>query len=696
MDGDHDADTLNDLIDRYLPENWDNSDSRERQITRAVELFLELDSDRSTEERRLEAQQQVADEEGIEINTVQSKCGRETWENHVPEGDDYHRDHFDPALEQIEQAWTSRSDQGTPDREIVNESSEISEPIGGSGLGRPKQRYSTEDTRFITIRVSHSGGMRQHFQETVLSNILSETVTRFTDRNLLRDEVRLWRNRQSTVSGQEVSEGDWLLFFSSDEYVAVAEVAGTEKLDDERAMGFCEEVWPTYDAEDPFNYIVYLSRVYTADIDLDRFWDDAVIGYTGHPYDGWTALDGHREAIAEEYGSLGEFIDSATATLKYNYWDLSEWPLDPSFSKRLNHQLERKGQVILYGPPGTGKSYTADTFAQWAVGRESRALDPGDQVKTVTFHPSFSYEDFIEGYTVSDNSDGAENSLTTLEDSSASEETAEGDSGSPFKLKDGVFKEFCGQAKEAYREWQETGGPGSPPSYLFLIDEINRGNLAKVLGELITLIEKSKRGRSAELAHSGDEFMVPPNVYLIGTMNTADQSIALVDAALRRRFATIPVPPNYEVLYDHEAYTFDSRQEAYNLVQTGRSGFEPLLAASVLALEVVNLKIVHDSNLDRGKRIGHSYLLPEAWQQLRMTEERALTDVWRYDILPLLEEYYFGEFSRLMRDIFDTDQSPLFDERTQDIGEFDPSTLQRSLIDLVEQNRDRLDLGGPS
>lgn len=687
MNGGRDDDTLTDLIDRHLPENWDNSNSRDRQITRVVELFLESNSDRGTEERRLDAQRQVADEEDIQINTVQSKCGRETWEGHVPEDDDYHRDHFDPALEQIEQAWNGRSDQ-----EAINEVSGTPEPTKESGLGQPKRWYSTEDTRLVTIPVSQSDETRQHFQEAVLSDVPTETVVRFTGRDFLRDEVRLWGDRQSTVSGREVSAGDWLFFFDRDEYVAVAEVAGTEKLDDKRAMDFCKEVWSTYDADEPFNYIVYFSQVYTADIDLDRFWD--VIGFTEHPYDDWTPLDDYREALAAEYGSLDAFIDSATDTLQYDHWNLSEWPLDPSFSNRLNHQLERKGQVILYGPPGTGKSYTADTFAQWVVGRESRALDPDDRIKTVTFHPSFSYEDFIEGYTVSDDSDDTENSSTTLGGISGSEGAAKGESDSPFKLKDGVFKDFCEEAEQAYEEWQAAGRSGSPPSYLFLIDEINRGNLAKVFGELITLIEKSKRGRPAELAHSGDEFTVPPNVYLIGTMNTADQSIALVDAALRRRFATIPVPPNYDVLYDHEAYPFDSQQEAYDLVQTGRSGFESLLAASVLALEVINLKIIHDSNLDRGKRIGHSYLLPEAWQQPGMREERALTDVWRYDILPLLEEYYFGEFARLMRDIFDTDQSPLFDERTQDIGDFDPDTLQGALLELVEQNLDRLDLGG--
>lgn len=295
MDGSRDDDILNDLLNRYLPENWDDSDSRKRQITRVVELFLELDSNRETEVRRQKAQRQVADKEGIEINTVQSKCGRETWEGHVPEGDDYHRDHFDPALEQIERAWTGRSDQAVSDRGMIDETPESAEE---SGLGRPKQHYSTEDTRLVTIRVSQSGGMQQHFQETVLSDVPAETVASFTDRNFLRDEVRLWGNRQSTVSDQKVSAGDWLLFFTSNEYVAVAEVAGTEELNDERAMGFCEEVWPTYDSDDPFNYIVYISRVYTADIDIDRFWDDDVIGYSGHPYDGWTALDGHRETIA--------------------------------------------------------------------------------------------------------------------------------------------------------------------------------------------------------------------------------------------------------------------------------------------------------------------------------------------------------------------------------------------------------------
>lgn len=596
-----DVGQIRSLINTHLPDDWDDSLSREKQILRVVDLFLTRFTDGATQERRGKAQAEAAEEFEVTVNTIQSKCGRETWEDTYPESNDYQRQHFDPALESIEAEWegaNSSSQPGTTEPSTAN--------VGT--FERPGRHLSPDSTRFITIRVSQ-GSMKIHFDETVFADVDTDTVSKHTGRSFDRETIRLWGNRQSTVANQEVSAGDWLLFYYGDEYIAAAEVSGTNKLAKQQAMSFCNDIWPTYDADDPFDYVVYLSEVYTTSIDLDRFWASRVLDYNGHPNDGWTNLDSHMESIAREYGSLEGFIETIADELLYDYWDIAQWPLETSFAKRLNRQLARKGQTILYGPPGTGKSFTADTFSEWLIGRETGRLDNAGRIETVTFHPSFSYEDFIEGYTVAEDEQPVDigTSSPTLDDYK-SETESDSSSSNPFRLKDGSLKRFCLDAQAAYESWQMAGSEGTPPSYVFVIDEINRGNLAKIFGELIKLVEKSKRGQSVTLAHSGKRFTIPPNVYVLGTMNTADQSIALVDAALRRRFAAIPVPPNYQLLYSQEAYPFESREEAIELAQTDRHDLPTLKAASVLALEVINYKIARDTGLDRGKRIGHSYL----------------------------------------------------------------------------------------
>jgi len=273
---------------------------------------------------------------------------------------------------------------------------------------------------------------------------------------------------------------------------------------------------------------------------------------------------------------------------------------------RIQIVLERKGQLILYGPPGTGKTYWAERAAfdlagYWAFGRpfdqltedEKRVVDGGDAggglVRLCCFHPAYGYEDFIEGYRPE-----TQNGRIT------------------FRLRDGVFKRLAKDAELA------------PKSKFFLIvDEINRGDIPRIFGELLTILEKDKRGKTIMLPVSGETFRVPPNIYLIGTMNTADRSISLLDAALRRRFGFIELMPDASVLKDQMVDSIP-------------------LGPWLLAL---NRRICDHVGRDaRNLQIGHSYLL-QGGRPLKdfTTFKRALRD----DIIPLLEEYCYKEFSVL-------------------------------------------------
>jgi DNA polymerase III delta prime subunit len=321
----------------------------------------------------------------------------------------------------------------------------------------------------------------------------------------------------------------------------------------------------------------------------------------------------------------------------------------PAEKENIATQLEQKGQLVFYGPPGTGKTYSAQQFARWWIHSRTAGEPRAEQLELTTFHPSFSYEDFIEG-------------LTAKEQGGAVE----------YVIEPGVFKEICKRAEDAYTSTPD--GDTSPP-YVLIVDEINRGNLAQIFGELMTLLENDKRLDAANearssLAHSNEPFVVPQNLYIIGTMNTADESIALLDAALRRRFRFYAFPPEFKKVTSEYNIT-----DSEAVIRQGGSRRDQLVAASILGLEKLNSRIRNINQLGKGKQIGHTHLFGH-------NTGSTVRDAWRFDILPQLEDYYFGKFDRMKEELFNNASVGLFNWESEQIENFSSEILYDILCEI--------------
>lgn len=275
--------------------------------------------------------------------------------------------------------------------------------------------------------------------------------------------------------------------------------------------------------------------------------------------------------IEENNPQLGKI--SKVATEEYTLEEALE---DSGFGRTRFEEivalLDNKKQIVIQGAPGTGKTYFAEIIAKFLVKSE-------DNFEIIQFHPSYSYEDFVEGYRPSESRG--------------------------LSLKNGIFKDICHRALIYPKE-----------KFALIIDEINRGDISKIFGELLYLLEY--RNKKIRLTYSPDiEFQIPKNIYIIGTMNLADRSLALIDYALRRRFSFITLEPDYDLI---RKFNRDSDLVIDHVIDN---------------IKDMNNRISAEHSLGKDFVIGHSYFLD------KLKNELSLDNVWRYEVEPLLLEYFF-------------------------------------------------------
>lgn len=276
--------------------------------------------------------------------------------------------------------------------------------------------------------------------------------------------------------------------------------------------------------------------------------------------------------------------DKADKYDKKNF--LNEVYMTESRYEMLVSILKNKKNIILQGAPGVGKTFAAKRLAYSIMGEKDE-----NRIEFVQFHQNYSYEDFMMGYKPVN--DG-------------------------FELKYGIFYRFCQKAANQPEK-----------DFFFIIDEINRGNMSKIFGELLMLIERDYRGTKATLAYNGLSFSVPKNLYIIGMMNTADRSLAMIDYALRRRFSFFDMEPGFES-EGFKKYKETLNNETFDLL--------------VSKVQELNKEISMDKSLGKGFCIGHSYFCG----QDNCTEEW-MESIVNYDILPMLSEYWFDDTGKLQR-----------------------------------------------
>lgn len=294
-------------------------------------------------------------------------------------------------------------------------------------------------------------------------------------------------------------------------------------------------------------------------------------------------------------------LDGDVKRTRYGLEDaLKELFVDEASFRRIRRTLKLRKNLILQGPPGTGKTFMARRLAWCLIGsKDSRPIE------MVQFHQSYAYEDFVQGYRPTEHGG--------------------------FSVRNGVFYDFCARAR---------ADEGTP--YVFIIDEINRGNMSRIFGELLMLIEADKRSKqyAASLTYGkpGERFFVPPNVHILGMMNTADRSLAVVDYALRRRFAFEDLEPAFDNSKFRE-HLLENKVDAttVDLIQK--------------RMQELNEKIRDDAELGRGFEIGHSYFVPGNHEEITRRSYRWYEEIVDTQIAPLLREYWFDNLEEAEHEI---------------------------------------------
>lgn len=296
-------------------------------------------------------------------------------------------------------------------------------------------------------------------------------------------------------------------------------------------------------------------------------------------------IEGTNQELSEAIGHFYQekIVDGSSVKPANNFEDLF---LDESFIKEIVRVLKRKNALIFRGVPGVGK-----TFVIKDIIRNSFDNIGEEGIEMIQFHQNYSYEEFVEG--LRPQMDGG------------------------FNIEKGIFYTISEKAKE-----------NPEMNYFLVIDEINRGNMSKIFGELLMLIEKDKRDETfVKLPYSKEDFNVPSNLYIIGTMNTADRSLAIVDYGMRRRFPFITLEPAYGT-------------DKFNQYLEDKMGMNSAFISSLNEKMIQINKIIED-RLGEDFRIGHSYFI-EARENIGKIDEW-FEEVAKYEIMPIIEEYFYED-----------------------------------------------------